>query len=111
MSTLDYNALDALLDLEVVPMLRQVVSDIDAPAAARVQAGRSLIELAGRMRPERHDMAHDRPLHELSADELAIKAADIDRQMAEWRAMIIDVGSTPIAQAIATQPRRGRPRK
>jgi len=50
--------------------LREVMTDKDAPASARVQAARTVLELAGDLGKGKTDSVEDRPLSELSADEL-----------------------------------------
>lgn len=50
--------------------LREVMTDNAAPASARVQAARTVLELAGELGKAKSDGVEDRPLSELSADEL-----------------------------------------
>lgn len=50
--------------------LREVMADKAAPASARVQAARTVLELAGELGKAKSDGVEDRPLSELSADEL-----------------------------------------
>jgi sigma54-dependent transcription regulator len=50
--------------------LRLVMVDQEAPASARVQAARTVLELAGELGKVKGDGGEDRPLSELSADEL-----------------------------------------
>jgi hypothetical protein len=50
--------------------LREVMQDKEAPASARVQAARTVLEMAGELGRGKSDPDEDRPLSELSADEL-----------------------------------------
>lgn len=50
--------------------LRDVMQDKEAPASARVQAARTVLELAGELGRGKLDADEERPLSELSADEL-----------------------------------------
>jgi hypothetical protein len=50
--------------------LRDVMDDKLAPASARVQAARTVLEMAGELGRGKSDAEDDRPLSELSADEL-----------------------------------------
>lgn len=51
--------------------LKDVMTDAQAPASARVAAARTVLELAGELGRGKTDAAADRPLSELTADELA----------------------------------------
>ena len=51
--------------------LQAIMLDKGAPAAARVSAARTVLEMSGELRKERKDGDDDRPLSELTADELA----------------------------------------
>ena len=50
--------------------LRHILTDPEAPAAARVQAARTVLEMSGEIGRKAKEGEEDRPLSELSADEL-----------------------------------------
>ena len=50
--------------------LRDILTDTEAPASARVQAARTVLEMSGDIGKSKRDDDEDRPLSELSADEL-----------------------------------------
>jgi hypothetical protein len=50
--------------------LKEVMLDHGAPASARVQAARTVLEMAGELSHAKAEALEDRPLSELSADEL-----------------------------------------
>lgn len=50
--------------------LREVMTDKQAPASARVQAARTVLEMAGELGRGKSDADEDRPLSEMTADEL-----------------------------------------
>lgn len=50
--------------------LREVMTDKQAPASARVQAARTVLEMSGELGRGKSDADEDRPLSELSAEEL-----------------------------------------
>lgn len=50
--------------------LREVMTDKQAPASARVQAARTVLEVAGELGRSKSEADEDRPLSELSAEEL-----------------------------------------
>ncbi len=50
--------------------LREVMIDKQAPASARVQAARTVLEMSGELGRGKSDADEDRPLSELSAEEL-----------------------------------------
>ncbi len=54
-----------------IQTLREVMADQDAPAAARVTASRTALELAGDLKRAADDQTSSRRLSELSADQLA----------------------------------------
>lgn len=61
-----------------VAALRAVCQDADAPAAARAQAARTLLEMAGalgRHAPPPASAGRDRPSHEMTRDELRAEIA------------------------------------
>ncbi len=50
--------------------LKEVMLDHGSPASARVQAARTVLEMAGELSHAKAEALEDRPLSELSADEL-----------------------------------------
>jgi phage terminase small subunit len=50
--------------------LKAIMVDKEAPASARVQAARTVLEMSGEIGKARKDQDDDRPLSELTADEL-----------------------------------------
>jgi hypothetical protein len=50
--------------------LQAIMTDKQAPAAARVQAARTVLEMSGEIGKARKDQDEDRPLSELTAEEL-----------------------------------------
>lgn len=50
--------------------LREVMQDKQAPASARVQAARTVLEMAGELGRGKADADDDRPLSEMTAEEL-----------------------------------------
>jgi hypothetical protein len=50
--------------------LREVMTDKQAPASARVQAARTVLEVAGELGRGKSDADEDLPLSEMTADEL-----------------------------------------
>ena len=84
--------------------LREILTDAEAPAAARVQAARTVLEMSGEIGRKKQDGDDDKPLSELSADELSRL---IDRWTEERAALakpvdaeVVDV----IARADLAQP-------
>jgi len=84
--------------------LRSILTDSNAPAAARVQAARTVLEMSGEIGRKKQDGDEDKPLSELSADELSRL---IDRWTEERAALakpvdaeVIDV----VARADLAQP-------
>lgn len=73
--------------------LRVVMTDSDAPAAARVSAARTVLEMSGELKKDGSDASVEKRLHEMSADELA---AVIDRWESQRSAMAKDI--TPGAE-------------
>jgi len=51
--------------------LRAIMTDESAPASARVAAARTALELAGELGSSKRDVDDDRPLNEMTADQLA----------------------------------------
>lgn len=78
--------------------LRQVMEDKKAPAAARVQAARTVMEMAGHIGKASKDSRDDKPLSEMDAQELA---ALIDRWTEERAALAkpLDPGSVEVVEA------------
>jgi len=64
--------------------LHAILVDKEAPASARVQAARTVLEMSGEIGRHRQAADQDRPLSELSADELA---GLIDKWTAERAAL------------------------
>ena len=50
--------------------LRSILTDSDAPAAARVQAARTVLEMSGEIGRGKKDADEDKPLSEMTPDEL-----------------------------------------
>jgi len=73
--------------------LRAVMTDPEAPASARVQAARTVLELAGELGKAKADGQEDRPLSELTADELARL---IDQWQGERERLLPDNSTTLI---------------
>lgn len=59
--------------------LRAIMMDENAPAAARVSAARTALELAGELGQGRRDTDEDRPLSEMSA-------SDLEQLIGKWQA-------------------------
>lgn len=78
--------------------LRGVMTDSDAPAAARVSAARTVLEMSGELRKDGSDASVEKRLHEMSADELA---AVIDRWESQRASMAKDI--TPSADLAAPE--------
>lgn len=78
--------------------LRQVMEDKKAPAAARVQAARTVMEMAGHLGKGAKDDREDKPLSEMDAQELA---ALIDRWTEERSALAkpLDPGEVQVVEA------------
>jgi len=84
--------------------LRQILTDSEAPAAARVQAARTVLEMSGEIGRKKQDGDEDKPLSELSADELSRL---IDRWTEERAALAKPVDAEVIevvARADLAQP-------
>ena len=79
--------------------LRSIMTDATAPAAARVSAARTVLEVTKELGRRQEDSAHDRALSEMSADELA---SLIDKWSGERAALAIDV--TPDAESTPALP-------
>lgn len=79
--------------------LRAIMMDDAAPASARVSAARTALELAGELGASKREVDEDRPLSEMSADELAQL---IDRWQGERAALAIPVeaDATELADAV-----------
>lgn len=74
--------------------LKEVMLDQDAPASARVQAARAVLEMAGELGKVKADLMEDRPLSELTADELTrlIDQWQVERAALRQGAHIENVG-------------------
>jgi phage terminase small subunit len=86
--------------------LRDILTDKEAPASARVQAARTVLEMSADIGKARKDADEDRPLSELSADELARL---IDKWTEEKAAMATTIDAQDVeiidsAQAMAHLP-------
>jgi hypothetical protein len=84
--------------------LREILTDSEAPAAARVQAARTVLEMSGEIGRRKQDGDEDKPLSELSADELSRL---IDRWTEERAALAKPVDAEVIevvARADLAQP-------
>ena len=68
--------------------LRAIMMDDAAPASARVSAARTALELAGELGVSKREADEDRPLSEMTADELGVM---IDRWQAERAALATSV--------------------
>lgn len=64
--------------------LHAILTDKEAPAAARVQAARTVLEMSGEIGRHKRSAEDDRPLSEMSAEELA---GLIDKWQAEKAAI------------------------
>jgi phage terminase small subunit len=81
--------------------LVDVMTDKGAPASARVQAARTVLEMSGELRKDRGKDDEDRPLSELSADELTRL---IDRWTEEKAALAKPVDAEVLEMADLAQP-------
>ena len=79
--------------------LRSIMIDTTAPAAARVSAARTVLEVTKELGRRQEDSAHDRALSEMSADELA---SLIDKWSGERAALAIDI--TPDTESTPALP-------
>lgn len=91
--------------------LQAILTDKDAPAAARVQAARTVLEMSGEIGRNKRSAEDDRPLSEMSAEELA---GLIDKWQAEKAALAVaidpaDVQIVDSAQDRAQLPAETRP--
>ena len=82
--------------------LHEVMTDREASPSARVAAARTVLELAGELGKGKSDADEDRPLSELSADELTRL---IDRWQDERAAL---AQSPPGEDAASSMPLNGR---
>lgn len=92
--------------------LRAIMEDKAAPAAARVSAARTVLEMAGEIGKGKKDAEDDRPLSEMSAEELGRlidkwteERAQLARPLAPGEVEIVDS-----AQAMAQLPAQTDPR-
>lgn len=79
--------------------LRSIMTDTSAPAAARVSAARTVLEVTKELGKRQEDTSHDKQLSEMTADELA---GLIDRWTGERAALAIDI--TPDAESTPALP-------
>ena len=68
--------------------IRAIMMDDAAPASARVSAARTALELAGELGSSKREVDEDRPLSEMTAEELGVM---IDRWQAERAALATSV--------------------
>lgn len=68
--------------------IRAIMMDEGAPASARVSAARTALELAGELGASKREVDEDRPLSEMTAEELGVM---IDRWQAERAALATSV--------------------
>lgn len=73
--------------------LRAIMTDENAPASARVAAARTALELAGELGSSKREVDDDRPLNEMSADQLAQL---IDKWQVERSALVTSVEANEI---------------
>ena len=80
--------------------IRAIMMDDAAPASARVSAARTALELAGELGVSKREVDEDRPLSEMTADELGVM---IDRWQAERAALATSVedDSTALTEAMS----------
>jgi hypothetical protein len=81
--------------------LREILVDATAPASARVQAARTVLEMSGDIGKSKRDDDEDRPLSELSADELTRM---IDKWTEEKAALAKPIDAEVIEMAGLAQP-------
>jgi len=81
--------------------LREILVDTEAPASARVQAARTVLEMSGDIGKSKRDDDEDRPLSELSADELTRM---IDKWTEEKAALAKPIDAEVIEMAGLAQP-------
>ena len=80
------------------------MTDVEAPAAARVQAARTVLEIAGEIGKAKKDADDERPLSELSAEELTRL---IDRWTEERAAMARQLEPSEVEVLDGTAQRAG----
>jgi hypothetical protein len=81
--------------------LHSILLDTEAPASARVQAARTVLEMSGDIGKSKRDDDEDRPLSELSADELTRM---IDKWTEEKAALAKPIDAEVIEMAGLAQP-------
>lgn len=86
--------------------LHAILTDKEAPAAARVQAARTVLEMSGEIGRSKRSSEDDRPLSEMSAEELA---GLIDKWQAEKSALATAIDAQDVeildsAQSMAHLP-------
>jgi phage terminase small subunit len=88
--------------------LKQIMLDAEAPAAARVSAARTVLEVTREIGRRQEDPTDDRPLNEMSADELT----DLIEQWKGERAAIavtLDPGEVEIVNKAQDSAQLSRP--
>jgi hypothetical protein len=81
--------------------LQAIMTDKEAPAAARVQAARTVLEMSGEIGRHKRVDDEDRPLSELTADELTRM---IDKWTEEKSALAKPIDAEVIEMAGLAQP-------
>ena len=81
--------------------LQAIMTDKEAPAAARVQAARTVLEMSGEIGRHKRTDDEDRPLSELTADELTRM---IDKWTEEKAALAKPIDAEVIEMAGLAQP-------
>jgi phage terminase small subunit len=87
--------------------LRQIMLDEEAPAAARVSAARTVLEVTREIGRRQEDQADDRPLSEMTPDELADL---IEQWKGERAAMAINLDPGEVEVVDKTQDSAQLPR-
>lgn len=82
--------------------LHAILTDSTAPASARVQAARTVLEMSGEIGRHKTSAEEDRPLSEMSADELAKL---IDKWQEEKAAMAIPIDPNEVVVIDSAQAR------
>lgn len=86
--------------------LHAILVDSAAPAAARVQAARTVLEMSGEIGRHKRSAEDDRPLSEMSAEELA---GLIDKWQAEKAALAVPMGPADVVIVDSAQNRAQLP--
>lgn len=82
--------------------LQAILTDKDAPAAARVQAARTVLEMSGEIGRNKRSSDDERPLSEMSAEELA---GLIDKWQAEKAALAVAIDPADVQIVDSAQDR------